>query len=183
LVPQTKQIADLITWSRAGMVPLLLWLGLTRGPESLPIVIIIVIYNWTADSIDGPLARKSLSLHDTWIGRRDLEIDMLFSTGLLIYLTLAGFVSLPLTTIYLLSWIILFWWRGIVHTLGVLYQAPIYFWFIIVTFRDASQFAWWLIAWIVLAIAITWPKFPKVIVPTFLLGLRNLFRKDQEPSL
>lgn len=164
------------------MVAPLLWLGLARGPDSLPIVIIIVIYNWTADSIDGPLARKSLSFRESWIGQRDLYVDMLFTTGLLLYLTIVGFVSLPVTVIYLFSWLIFFWLRGIVHTLGVIYQAPIYIWFVILSFREAPQFAWWLIAWVVLAIAITWPKLTKIIVPTFLLGFRNLFRKDQKTS-
>jgi len=162
------------------MVPLLVWLGLVSGPESLPIVVVIVIYNWTVDSIDGPLARKSLSFHETWIGRRDLEIDMFFSTGLLVYLTAAGFVSLPFTALYLFLWIVLFWWRGIIHTLGVFYQAPIYIWFVFIVLRDAPQFAWLLIAWVVLALTITWPKFPKILVPTFLSGVRNLFRKDQK---
>lgn len=163
------------------MVPLLIWLGLARGPESLPIVVVIVFYNWTADSIDGPLARKIPSFHETWIGQRDLEIDMTFSTGLLVYLTATGFVSLSATIFYLLLWIVIFWWRGIVHTLGVLYQAPIYLWFIIIAFQNAPQYAWWLIAWVILALAITWPKFPKIIVPVFLSGVRNLFGKDQKP--
>lgn len=182
MVPRSKHIADLITWTRALLVPLLVWFGLTSGPESLPVVVVIVIYNWTADSIDGPLARKSLSIYETWIGRRDLEIDMFFSTGLLVYLTTAGFVNLPVTVLYIFLWIVLFWWRGIVHTLGVLYQAPIYFWFVFVTFRESPQFAWWLIAWIGVALAVTWPKFPKVIVPTFLLGVQNLFREDRRKS-
>lgn len=183
MAPLSKRIADIITWTRALMIPPLIWLGLARGPESLPIVVVIVIYNWTADSIDGPIARKSLSYFDTWIGRHDLEIDMLFSTGLLFYLTLIGYVSLPFIVIYLFSWIILFWWRGIVHTLGVLYQAPVYLWFLVVSYREAPQFARWLITWVILAIAITWPKLPKIIVPTFLTGIRNLFRKDQKTSL
>lgn len=179
MVPLSKQIADLITWTRAFMVPLLVWLGLASGPESLPIVVVIVIYNWTADSIDGPLARKSLSFHETWIGRRDLEIDMLFSSGLLVYLTAAGFASIPFTVLYLILWIVILWWRGIVHTLGVLYQAPIYIWFVIIALRDAPQFALWLFAWMVMAMVITWPKFPKIIVPVFLSDVRDLFGKDQ----
>lgn len=182
MIPQSKQIADFLTWTRAFMLLLLLGMGLVLGSESLPIVIFIVIYNWTADSIDGPLARKSLSLHESWIGQRDLYVDMLFTTGLLLYLTIVRFVSLPVTVIYLFSWIILFWWRGIIHTLGVIYQAPIYLWFIIVSFREAPQFAWWLIIWTVLAIAITWPKLPKIIVPSFFSGLRNLFKNDQRTS-
>lgn len=180
MVPNTKQIADFITWSRALLVALLIWQGLTKGSEAMPMAMIIVLYNWTADSIDGPLARKGSKFYQSWIGRHDLEIDMLFSTGLLIYLATSGFVSWPATTLYLILWAILFWWKGIVHTLGVIYQAPIYVWFIIEALRHDHQFGLWILIWLIVAIVVTWPKFPKVIVPVFLTGFKNLFINGDE---
>ena len=55
----TKQLADLITIGRALLFVVYIWLGISHGAEALPLTVVLLIANWTADSIDGPLARRS----------------------------------------------------------------------------------------------------------------------------
>lgn len=177
--PFTKQLADFLTWVRALLAPLLVWLGLAKGVEALPLVVILMILNWTIDSIDGPLARRNPIEHQTWIGERDLEIDMFISCGMLAYLFTAGFLSWQVAAIYLILWTIIFWRKGFLYILCVLFQLPIYGWFIFLTIREAPLFGLAMTAWTVVAITVTWPKFPKVIVPDLMNGLRDLWQKDQ----
>ena len=80
MVPFTKQAADFITLSRAVLFPLFIWFGFAFGVDALPAVIWLMIYNWTADSIDGPLSRRSGVETRTWIGDHDLVIDMVVAT-------------------------------------------------------------------------------------------------------
>lgn len=171
----SKQLADIITWFRALMAPLLIALGLTAGTDALPLAIWLLIANWTLDSLDGPLARRSDSAHHTWIGDHDLEIDMLFSAGLLGYMVASGLVSWEITAIYAFLWLLVYWRLGLLHVLGVLFQAPIYGWFLYVAIRGVPRAALWLVGWIAAAVIVTWPKTPKIIIPRFLHQVRDLF--------
>lgn len=178
----SKQLADLITWFRALLAPLLIVLGLAAGTDALPVAIWLLIANWTLDSVDGPLARRGDLGRRTWVGDHDLEIDMLFSAGLLGYMVASGLVSWQLTVIYLLIWLVVFWRLGIIHVLGILFQTPIYGWFLYVAIRNIPQSALWLVGWIVVAIIVTWPKTPKVILPRFFSQVRDLFTSPERPS-
>lgn len=178
----SKQLADLITWFRALLAPLLIALGLTAGTDALPAVVWFLIADWTLDSLDGPLARRSGLVRHTWVGDHDLEIDMFFSAGLLGYMAASGLVGWQLTAIYLLIWLVVFWRLGIIHVLGVIFQAPIYGWFLYAAIRDLPQIALWLLGWIVAAIIVTWPKTHKVIIPRFLSQVRDLFTSSERPS-
>ena len=178
----SKQLADLITWFRALLATLLILLGLMAGQDALPLATWLLIANWTLDSIDGPLARRGDSAYQSWIGDHDLEIDMLFSAGLLGYMVASGLVGWPITAAYALIWLVVFWRQGIPHVLGVLFQAPIYGWFLYVAIRGVPQAALWLLGWIVAAIIVTWPKTPKVIIPRFLRQFRDLFISSEKST-
>jgi hypothetical protein len=182
MMAAAKQLADLITWLRALMAPLLIILGLTSGKEALPAATWLLITNWTLDSLDGPLARRGDSVRHTWVGDHDLEIDMFFAAALLGFMAASGLVGMQITAVYLLIWLAIFWRMGIMHALGVLFQAPIYGWFLYVAVRDLPQAALWLFGWMVTAMVVTWPKFPKVIVPRFLGQVRELFVSADRPS-
>jgi hypothetical protein len=171
-----KQVADLITSARAMVAVCLVWLGMARGSVGLPLAAWVMIADWAGDMIDGRIARRSRVQYCTWIGDHDLEVDMIVSAGLLVYMLLAGFVNVWLVVIYILLWGVYFWWQGgIPHSPGMLFQAPIYGWFIWVALRDAPQAGWIIVIFIASALVLTWPYFPKVMVPGFLKG----FRKDQ----
>jgi hypothetical protein len=96
---------------------------------------------------------------------------------LLVYMLQSGLVNIWLAGIYILLWGVYFWRQGgIPHSPGMLFQAPLYGWFIWVALRDAPQAGWAIIIFLVSAVALTWPYFPKVMVPGFLGG----FRKEQD---
>ena len=178
MVPSIKRAADFITLSRAVLVPFLIWLSFSHGQDALPLVIWLALYNWTADSLDGPLARRSPAEIHTWLGDHDLVIDMFFTTGLLAYLIGANFIVWQVGVIYLLFWIVYFWVFGLEHALGMLYQAPIYGWFLYVAVRDVPQVSIWIAVWMVVALIVTWPKIPRVVVPAFIHDIRALFFRD-----
>jgi hypothetical protein len=89
-----KQVADLITTSRAFLAIWLPWLGITSGESSLATVVRALILNWTGDALDGTLARRSSKQYHTWIGDHDLEVDVLVSIGLLFSMLNAGYEDL-----------------------------------------------------------------------------------------
>jgi hypothetical protein len=171
-----KQVADLITFSRGLMAFLLAGLGLLVGSDALPLAAWVMIADWCGDMVDGPIARRSRVYYHTWIGDHDLQVDMTVSVGLLVYLLGAGYVTWWVGLIYLLTWALFFLKYGIVPAPGMLFQAPIYFWFILITLRHATGLGMLIILLILAAVIITWPKFPRVVVPGFLQGMGKAFR-------
>jgi phosphatidylglycerophosphate synthase len=171
-----KQIADLITFSRGLMAFILAGLGLLVGKDALPMAAWVMIADWCGDMVDGPIARRSRIHYHTWIGDHDLQVDMTVSVGLLIYLLGAGYVSWWVGVIYLLGWALFFFRFGVIPAPGMLFQAPIYFWFILTALRDATGLGALIIVLILAAVILTWPKFPQVVVPGFLEGMRKAFR-------
>ena len=163
-----KQVADLITLTRALLLVGYGWLGLAQGAAGLPLAALMLVYSWTSDILDGPIARSSRVYYHSWLGDHDLEVDMAVSVGVMVYLLTAGFVSLPVGAAYAAIWVIVFWRWGAARSLGMLFQAPLYaalIWFIL---RDAFYFGIVLVFWILAAVVVTWPRFPREVIPGFL---------------
>ena len=177
-----KRGADLITGGRLFLGASLAWLGLSRGAAALPTAVWLLLVNWMGDLVDGIIARSSRPYYHTWLGDHDLEVDMAVAAALLAFLVGAGFVSPGVAIVYLLAWLLLFWRLGLVRSLGMVAQAPVYGWFIWVAMKEAPEVIRWLLAWIVLVIIITWPRFPKEVVPGFLAGLGLTRRSSGEPG-
>ena len=144
----------MITAARGIIAFLLIWVGSEYGAQGLPIAIWLMLADWAGDVSDGPIARRSSRQYHTWIGDHDLEIDMTVSVGLLIYMLQSG-------------------QGGILHAFGMIFQTPIYGWFIYLALRDAPQIGWLIPTFIAAAVAVTWPRFPRVIVPGFLNQVRG----------
>ncbi|MEK7324379.1 MAG: hypothetical protein AAB217_03870, partial [Chloroflexota bacterium] len=123
-----KQVADLITWGRVALAFGLAWLGRAHGADVLPLVVWLMIADWTGDCLDGAIARRSRVHYHTWVGDHDLEADMIVSGGLLAYLLFAGLVDAWLAVVYVIAWALIFWRWGVPKSLGMLAQAPIYGW-------------------------------------------------------
>ena len=175
-----KSVADFITLFRAILGLSLVWLGLTEGAQGMQKAVLIMITNWTCDTIDGKIARRSKHYYHTWIGDHDLEIDMAVSCGLLVYLVTSGFISVWIASFYVLLWAYIFWrWRN-VKVLGMLSQAPIYGFFIWIAFTKLPNVGVWILVWIVIAIIITWPQFPQQVVPDFINGMREFIINRRE---
>jgi cardiolipin synthase (CMP-forming) len=175
-----KQVADLLTLSRALLVFVFPWLGLTRGAEALPLAALFLVYSWFSDSIDGPIARRSRESHHTWLGDHDLIVDMAVSIGLLVFLLASGYVTLTIGLVYIALWLLIFLYWGLQRSLGMLFQAPIYAGMILISLQDAFPFGVLQIFFILAAIVITWPRFPKEVVPGFLAGLGVLNKKKKQ---
>jgi len=168
-----KQVADVVTLLRGLLGFGLVWLGLTQGAEGLNKAVFVMITAWTGDAIDGKIARRSKEYYHTWIGDHDLEIDMAVSLGLLVYMIISGFVNIWLASVYVLFWTFILWrWKNL-RVLGMLSQAPIYGYFIVLSLVLLPNVGIWILVWILIALIITWPQFPKMIVPGFLDGLRE----------
>ncbi|MES0343758.1 MAG: CDP-alcohol phosphatidyltransferase family protein [Anaerolineales bacterium] len=174
-----KQVADLLTFTRGLLLVIFPWLAVTGGQESLSLAVMLLISNWTGDVFDGALARRSRKRYDSWIGDHDLEIDMAVALGLLIYTIATGYVQLTVGVIYILIWAMYFLRVGIPRTMGMLFQAPIYGWFIYVSLKTTPSAGLWLVVWLLAAVVLTWPRFPREVVPGFLSGVKTHFSSDE----
>jgi hypothetical protein len=172
-----KRLADLLTASRVLFALIFVWLGLSGVPESLPAAGFILLASWITDLLDGPIARQS-EADPTWIGDHDLEVDAVVSLGVLVYLVGAGFLEFTYAVAYILLWVVIFWRWGWRPDPAMLFQAPIYLWFIVVAVRYAPQVGWWLAAYPVVAVVVTWPRFPREVVPNFIKGMSRAIKDE-----
>ena len=163
-----KLLADILTVSRVFIGAAIIALGFLQGAQALPAVVWLTIAAWTSDVLDGVLARHSRVPRRTWIGEQDLIFDMVIGAALLVYLAATGFVNIWLAGAYLGFSVLVFWRFGLTPALGKLFQAPAYAWFIIVALRDVPLVGLWLVAWIVIAVIATWPRFLRETIPGFL---------------
>lgn len=173
-----KRLADSLTAGRALLGFGLAVLGLSQGAEMLSTACLVLLACWCTDLFDGALARRSgVGVH-TWIGDHDLEVDVLVSVGLLAYLVGSGFLAPLYALAYLALWGLIFYRWGWRRDPAMLFQAPIYLWFLIVAWRNAPGAAAWLVGWILAVVIVTWPRFPREVVPGFLAGMREALRRD-----
>jgi len=168
-----KLVADFVTIFRGFLGFGLVWLGLTEGASGLSKAVLIMILAWTGDAIDGKIARRSKTYYHSWIGDHDLEIDMAVSGALLVYLITSGFLNIWIACIYVLLWSLILWRWQIVRELGMLSQAPIYGYFIVISLLVLPNVGIWILIWLAAVVIVTWPQFPKKIVPGFLNGMRE----------
>jgi phosphatidylglycerophosphate synthase len=179
-----KQVADLLTWLRAMIAFVFIWLGVSQGEFGLHVAIWMMIASWTTDILDGPLARMSLVSYQTWIGDYDLQVDIAVSVGLLGYLVMAGFASSLVGVTYIVFWAMFFLRKGIPRSLGMLVQAPVYIWFIWISLRDLPEEGVWMLLWIATAVIATWPRFFTEVIPGFIDGfvdVLKMLKVSQEP--
>lgn len=175
-----KQVADIVTLLRALLGLGLVWLGVTEGVQGLQKAVLLMIAAWTSDVLDGKIARRERNYYHTWLGDHDLEIDMAVSVGLLFYLITSGFIDVWIASVYVLVWAFILWrWRN-VTVLGMLSQAPIYGFFIWIAFTRMPNVGIWILIWMVVAIILTWPQFPKQVVPGFINGLQEFLTNKSE---
>jgi cardiolipin synthase len=172
-----KQLADLLTASRIVLALMFVWLARGSAAELLPLASILLLTSWVSDLLDGALARRSGGM-TSWVGDHDLEVDVLVSLGVLAYLVGADYLEPAFAATYLLLWALIFWRWGWNRDPAMLFQAPIYLWFIIIAMQAAPDAGRWLIGYIVVVVVVTWPRFPREVVPGFLAGMSKLMRGD-----
>ena len=171
-----KLVADSITAGRGLLGFVMIWLGFTQGADALPIVVTLMLLDWTGDFVDGGIAKRSRNPRRTWIGDADIYVDLFMSICLGIYLISAEFIGSVLGFWYIIGWIIVLWRFGLDKNLLMLAQTPIYLWFIIVTLRVIPESGNWLVIWVLVALAINWRRFSQDIVPTFIEAMASIWR-------
>jgi len=170
-----KAIADTLTATRFLIAIWIAWMGLVGGRDALPTAVIALILAWATDVLDGPIARRDPNRRQTWIGDHDLAVDVTVACGVLIYLTTAGFLPLPVSVGYLIVAGLLLWLFRSIHLAWGL-QAPPYGKMLLVALQEAPTYGAMAVGWIALTVVATWPRFPKETVPQFLGGMRDLWR-------
>lgn len=171
---EPKQLADFVTSARGLLAFGLIWLGWSQGADGLGLAVYLMLVDWMGDVLDGFLARRSANPRHTWIGDHDLEVDITISAGLLGYMLLAGYLTWQVCLGYLVFWMVVFWHWGYARSLGMLVQAPIYLCFIYISTSQPPYRGWWMIAWVALAVIVTWPRFPEEVIPGFLASIREI---------
>lgn len=176
---RAKTIADTLTVTRVFLALLILWLGVTAGSEALPAATTALIFAWATDLLDGSFARRDPSAQQTWVGAHDLQADMSVGLAVLGYLTFARFVPLWAGLTYLLISVALLWYLRSTY-IGMAVQAAPYAVMLYVALRYATLQGAIAVAWLVLALIVTWPRFPNETVPNFLRGMRDLGQSSEE---
>ena len=174
-----KTIADTLTVARVFLALLILWLGMTSGAEALPAAATALIFAWATDLLDGPFARRDPSGRQTWVGEHDLQADMCVGFAVLGYLVFSAFIPPWVGVAYLAIGAALLVYYRSAH-MGMLVQALPYATILYVALRHAVLQGAIALAWILLAVILTWPRFPRESVPGFLQGMRDLGRSRHE---
>jgi phosphatidylglycerophosphate synthase len=174
-----KTVADTLTAGRFLVALIILWLGLRIGQPALPTVTLALVLGWVSDVLDGALARRAINQRRTWLGDNDLSVDVCVALGLLCYLTFSGYVSPAIALSYVLMTGALIW-RFHSRSLAMAAQAPVYAILLYLALRDAPTYGVLAVGWIVLVTVVTWPRFPKTVIPEFLQGMRELGSDDDD---
>ena len=103
-------------------------------------------------------------------------MDISVSIGVFLYVLLAGYLPLLVGAAYLLVWFLVFYFFGFYRSLGMLFQAPLYGYLIWLSLRYAPNYGLSMIIWVLAALVLTWPRFPKDVVPGFLNGFKAIGR-------
>ncbi len=172
-----KKIADAITLGRAGIGAGLIAIGWFFGAAALSRVACLMLVNWIGDVLDGAMARRNPEETHSWIGDHDLEVDIFVSACLAVYLWLAGLLPFYHLSVYLIFWLVLFFVTGFNRSLGMLFQAPVYLFLIVETMQADPSTGWMLIITLAAIIILTWPRFPNQVIPGFLRGIEETFRR------
>ncbi len=166
-----KRIADLCTAARAPLTGVLVWLGIDRGEDGIQVALVLLLVAITLDTLDGYFARLSPYPVTTWVGSHDLAFDIVFSMGLLLYLSLASYLSPYLAGLYAAFWIVIFWTQDTLYIPAVLFQAPIYVGVVLAAVIHNIELMLWMALWAGIMLALAGKRFFHIRVPAFFNGL------------
>lgn len=105
-----KKVADTLTAMRFVMGAVIAYIGVTRPDTAgLKLAVWLTLAAWTTDWLDGPIARRSRFVQQTWLGYHDLEADLCITLAMGV--TLASwrmYVPVVLAIGLLAAWLL---WR------------------------------------------------------------------------
>lgn len=180
IMPWQKRVADLCTAARGPLALLLIWLGISRGKDGIQIAFLLLLAAATLDTMDGYFARISNSPHQTWIGEHDLVFDMGFSLALLLYLSLAGYLSPILAALYTGFWVVVFSNQPMLsNTLAVLSQAPVYAGTVLAAVVASAQAIVLIAVWVSVMLLFAGKRFFNIRLPAFFEDFARRFLPSQ----
>jgi phosphatidylglycerophosphate synthase len=170
-------LADLLTVVRLPLGLAVVYAGASGGEAALPQVVWISLVAWTADSVDGHLKRTS-EARPGWIGRHDFTFDVFYSACIALSLTLAGYVS---------AWLFSLWFgllgslavigrsrSGIIVTEGVAILA-----LLVRAMQSALALGGAMLGWGVVTLALDRKRFAYRFA-SFKGGLRSLWQRNKD---
>jgi len=86
-------LADVLTASRLVIAAGIVGVGIPWGRGALNLVQIATLVGWTADTVDGHLARRAPADQQTLISKHDRTVDAVMVVAGFLYMTAVGFVS------------------------------------------------------------------------------------------
>lgn len=173
-----RVLADALTLTRGLSGALLVWLGFSSGAP--PWALATLVFAWTTDILDGAVARRGANPRRSRVGENDLLFDVGVAVGVWGYLTLAGYVPPLVAGSYLvMAGLPTAYFRS--KALAEAAQAVPYAGLVLIGLRDAPLYGMLILAWMGLAVVITWPRFPRRQVSEFLGGMRELLGDRRRP--
>jgi len=88
-----RTLADALTASRLAIAAGIVGIGIPWGRAALNLVQIATLLGWTADTVDGHLARRAPASQKTLISKHDRTVDAFMVLAGFLYMTAVGFVS------------------------------------------------------------------------------------------
>ena len=176
----TRPLADFLTVSRVVLCFIMAGIGWTRGEESLPTAVLILILCWFTDLIDGPLARLDTERTTSWVGRHDADADVCMTLAVTAYLVFCGYLKFWFALLIVVLALVLRETRSpqLAWPLG----AFAYFGFGVVTFRSAPIFGWMAVGYLVLLLVVRWPRVRDQYIPSIKEILRGSAGKPEPHS-
>lgn len=166
-----RVLADLLTELRLIIGLIMIAAAWSLHLDSLPILVICQLLSWTSDILDGPLARRAPLHPPGFLGRHDLEVDVFQAICLLVALVASGRLNPAIALVYAFTSCVILLLTHYPRALAMALQGPVYTWLIAAALHTDLLWGLILVGWIALAIVVTWPRFPRVIVPEFLAGM------------
>ena len=176
-----QHLADGLTLGRVILSFGIVGVGLAQRAQGVGTAASLLLLAWTTDLLDGPLARRSGAQEESWLGARDLYVDVILGVAVLVFLCLADLVHWGMAALYVCVWALVFWRQGgLPKALGALFQGPVYGWFVLQAIQRTHQIGWTLVLWVAATVGLTWKRFRGRRVPAFLRGLdRHVLRRIQ----
>jgi len=95
-----ERLPNILTVSRLFSGAALALLGLLQGRSAAGIALIVLMFGWTSDMLDGRLARQ-YNKEPGFIGTYEIVFDLVMCLGALAYLGMAGIIPMALAEIYI----------------------------------------------------------------------------------
>ena len=168
-----RVLADALTYSRLVAAAALLVWPWEPSTRSLAVLLRCKILLWSADAVDGALARRSRT-PPSWIGRNDIWIDSLVTLGTGVSLARMGLVPAAFVVAWLAACAAAYAFRP-VHTALLAFMFPLQATLVLLAVAYGLPEVWLLAAWLAVLACLAWRRL-KWVIAVFIDGLPGALR-------